>query len=77
MGAGRSVTGLHKDGREIAVDISLSPVILGEQLLVAAWIRDDEKQRQMALELQSYRDQLAHMGRVAFASEMVAGIAHE
>ena len=40
MGAGRAVTGLHKDGREIEVEISLSPVILGDQLLVAAWIRD-------------------------------------
>ncbi|MBX2851229.1 MAG: PAS domain S-box protein [Phycisphaeraceae bacterium] len=77
MDVGRAVTGLHKDGQEIAVEVSLSPVTLGDRLLVAAWIRDDERRREMERELRSYHERLAHMGRVAFASEMVAGIAHE
>jgi two-component system sensor kinase FixL len=77
LGKGRELTGLQKNGGIIELKVSLSPVILGDSLHVAAWIEDDTKRRSLEQELRVHHDRLAHMERLAFASEMVAGIAHE
>lgn len=39
MGAGRTFRGLQKDGHEIALDVSLSPIVSGQGVLVVAIVR--------------------------------------
>lgn len=45
MGVGLQLYGRHKDGTEIPVDISLRPVLLDDESLVIAAIRDMSEQR--------------------------------
>ena len=77
IGVGRPLTAIRRDGREFAVEICLSPIILDDQMLAVAWIQNVEARQKLQTQVRQYRDRLAHASRVAFAAEMVAGIAHE
>ena len=58
MGAELQLLGQHKDGTEFPVDISLRPVLLGDELLAIGAIRDMSAQRRTELERAQQADHL-------------------
>jgi len=56
MGMNLDLRVLHKDGRELPVEISLSPIHDGERLLIAAAIRDVTERKRIQTELKHARE---------------------
>lgn len=84
IGIGREVVGLHKNGAEFPLYLSVGRADGEDETLFVGILRDltDEKQKERELfeaekEIRQLISRLAHVSRVSTMGEMAAGIAHE
>jgi two-component system sensor kinase FixL len=84
IGIGREVAGLHKNGSQFPMELSVAEVHVESEQSFIGIIRDiterkqaEEQLRLRDQELQLIRDRMAHMDRLNVMGEMASGIAHE
>ena len=56
MAAGRPLTGLHRDGSDVPVEIKLTPLPYADGVLVAAWVHDVSDRQRREQTLSALRD---------------------
>ena len=74
---GRRVNGIHKDGSEIPIELSVSELPQQAEFSLVCFIRDLSEQTAAEQEAAEHREKLAHADRINILGEMVTGIAHE
>jgi PAS domain S-box-containing protein len=71
------ILGLHKDGRELQIELSIAPVKVGDRWTFSAFIRDLTESKRIAAALRETREEIAWMSRLTAMGELSASIAHE
>jgi PAS domain S-box-containing protein len=77
MGEARELRALRRDGEEFPVEILLTPIRVGDELLTLASVTDISERKRLEHESAVHRDELAHLSRVALLSELSGSLAHE
>jgi PAS domain S-box-containing protein len=72
-----SLLGLHKNGREITLDVSFAEVGTGDERFFSGIVRDMTERMRAEAALHQAQAELAHVTRVATLGELTASIAHE
>lgn len=77
MGLGLELSGYTLDSTLIPVEISLSPLQLGDEFLVMAAVRDTTHKKEVEVQLKDQQEKLLQSERLAAVGQMVLGLAHE
>ncbi len=77
MGAGRELHGIHKDGREVPVEIGLNPIETEEGLLVLGSVVDVTERRRAEADRGSLEEQLRQSHKLEALGRLAGGIAHD
>jgi PAS domain S-box-containing protein len=72
-----SVEGLHRDGHEVPVEISLSAIKQHGDWILNAFIRDLSEQRRAEQEMRDMQKRLLRKERLATVGQLTATVAHE
>jgi PAS domain S-box-containing protein len=70
------ITALHKDGRELPVELAVSPVRLGKTFLFSAFLRDITDRKEAQEKLEAAHKQLLDTSRQAGMAEVATGVLH-
>ncbi|MGY6274512.1 PAS domain-containing sensor histidine kinase [Methylomonas sp. MgM2] len=77
IGQIREVTGKHKDGSLIPLELSAAQFVLEETKYLAVIVRDISERKLQEQRDQLHLDELAHVTRLGLMGELASGIAHE
>lgn len=76
LGTAREVTGRHKEGALIDLQLAVAEFMDDEQLFIG-FFRDIRQRKRAEREARAHLAELAHVTRVGALSELTAGLAHE
>ena len=71
------IDAIRRDGTEFPVELSITPLKIGDTWTFSSFIRDITARRQAQEDLRSAHAELAHVNRVMTMGELAASIAHE